>query len=251
MSQLPGATGNAGPAAVAANNNYDLFAWNNGGTVTLTRGPAWTSDTVRGTGAGTSELQRVNGLWTNKNAVTNGPGVNLGTYVGTVRSNSSSQIDYIGGAVAANGTAASIGVWNAFNRLPVRGFVGDSTVQWIYTTATVRSANGSNTMRVSLVQGLQEDYAFAEYTTTTSATVGNQLNAGICLDSTSAFSGRVGYSQAINNAAYVPMAGSHTAQLLGFHYLQACEYSSASGTSYWWGTGGGIGQNGLTYVGMF
>jgi len=49
-------TGNAGPAVVAANSNYDLFAWSTSGTVTLTRGPAWTSDTARGTGAGTTEL---------------------------------------------------------------------------------------------------------------------------------------------------------------------------------------------------
>src|SRR5713101_3986345 len=62
--------GNAGPAAVTLNSNYDLFVWNNSGTVTLTRGPAWTSDTARGTGAGTTELQRINGIWTNKNAIT-------------------------------------------------------------------------------------------------------------------------------------------------------------------------------------
>ena len=66
-------TGNAGPAAVAANSNYDLFVWLNGTTATLTRGPAWTSDTARGTGTGTTELQRINGIWTNKNAITNGP----------------------------------------------------------------------------------------------------------------------------------------------------------------------------------
>ena len=47
-------TGNAGPAAVANNSNYDLFVWNNGSTVTLTRGPPWTSDTSRGSGVGTT-----------------------------------------------------------------------------------------------------------------------------------------------------------------------------------------------------
>ena len=85
-------TGNAGPAAVTTNSNYDLFVWNNSGTLTLTRGPAWSSDTSRGTGAGTTQLTMVNGIWTNTVAITNGPGAGLGTYVGTVRSDGSSQI---------------------------------------------------------------------------------------------------------------------------------------------------------------
>jgi len=37
--------GNAGPAAGAADNNYDMFVWSNGGTMTLTRGPVWTNTT--------------------------------------------------------------------------------------------------------------------------------------------------------------------------------------------------------------
>ncbi len=94
-------TGNAGPAAVAANSNYDLFVWNNSGTVMLTRGPAWSSDAARGTGAGTTELQCINGILTNKVAITNGPGANLGTYVGTVRSDGSSQINWLLGGVSA------------------------------------------------------------------------------------------------------------------------------------------------------
>ena len=35
------ATGSAGPAAVVGETCYDLFVWDNAGTVTLTRGPAW------------------------------------------------------------------------------------------------------------------------------------------------------------------------------------------------------------------
>jgi hypothetical protein len=241
-------SGNAGPAAVAANSNYDLFVWSNSGTLTLTRGPAWTSDTARGTGAGTSELQRVAGIWTNKNAMTNGPGANLGTYVGTVRSNGSSTIDWQPGGVAAGGTAAVLGVWNTFNRLGAKGFVGDSTASWNYTTATVRPANNSTAMRVSYVQGLQEDFFDADYVI--GGTNGAPQNAGICYDSTSAFSGRVAYIQAVTTAAYMPIPGAHAAQDLGFHFMQACEYSAASGTSTWFSTGG-VGQYGMRYSGMF
>ena len=64
FSELTNTTTNntTNPAACTTNSNYDLFVWDNGGTITLSRGPAWTSDTSRGTGAGTTELQRLNGL---------------------------------------------------------------------------------------------------------------------------------------------------------------------------------------------
>ncbi|MBU6163192.1 MAG: hypothetical protein KGO50_18930, partial [Myxococcales bacterium] len=72
------------PTACAANSNYDLFVWSDGGTFRCTRGPAWTSDTARGAGAGTTELVRVQGVLLNANNITNGPAAQRGTYVGTI-----------------------------------------------------------------------------------------------------------------------------------------------------------------------
>ncbi|MGE0022749.1 MAG: DUF2793 domain-containing protein [Hyphomicrobium sp.] len=106
------------PAAVANNDNYDLFVWDDGGTYRCTRGPKWSdgsgSATVRGTGSGSTELERVQGVLVNKHAISNGPAAQRGTYVGTVRSNGSAQIDWI-----ISGTGAMLGVWNAYNRAPV------------------------------------------------------------------------------------------------------------------------------------
>src|SRR5258706_3483828 len=95
-------TGNAGPAAVAASKVYNMFAWRSAGVNYLTRSPAWTNDTTVGAGAGTAEIDytTIPGLPTNKVAITNGPAANLGTWVGTVRSNGSSQMDWIYGALA-------------------------------------------------------------------------------------------------------------------------------------------------------
>jgi hypothetical protein len=103
-------TGNAGPAAVANNKNYDLFVWSNAGVATLTRGAAWNSDTSRSSTT-ENDLTRVNGVWVNLNAITNGPTASKGTYVGTVRSDGSSQINYVLGGTGANGVAALLGVW--------------------------------------------------------------------------------------------------------------------------------------------
>jgi hypothetical protein len=91
-----------------------FFGWNDAGTFRATRGPAWTSDTARGTGAGTTELELVNGIYLNKVAITNGPAANRGTYLGTIRTNGSATVDVIlGGTGAAGGESSTYGVWNA------------------------------------------------------------------------------------------------------------------------------------------
>lgn len=184
------------PAAVAANKNYDIFVWNDGGTIRATRGPAWASDSTRGTGAGTTELSDISvgavhrGIQLNANAITNGPAAFRGTYVGTIRSNGSSQIDWIFGAAASGGTAASLGVWNAFNRVLVATTVTDSGASYTYTSGTVRQARASAGNQVSAVIGLVEDGASATtmaYNLTTAA-AGAAAATGVGLNSTTTYS---------------------------------------------------------------
>lgn len=224
------ATGKAGPAAVANNSNYDLFVWLNSGAATLTRGPAWTSDTGRGTGAGTSELQRVNGIQTNKVAITNGPGANLGTYVGTVRSNGSAQIDFQVGASAAGGTAAILGVWNAYNRVMHHAAVQDSTASWSYGTNTWRAADNSNGNRISAVVGLNEDSIDVRYAVR-SASAGNGY-LGIGVNSTTAPTGLITVASATNAGVCTNYRAKPG---LGFNYFQALEKADAATT--WIGAG--------------
>lgn len=240
-------TGSAGPAAVTTNSNYDLFVWSNNGVATLTRGPAWTSDTARGTGAGTTELTRVYGVLVNANAITNGPAANKGTYVGTVRSNGSSQIDWQQGAIAANGTAALLGVWNMYNRVAVSGVIGDTTDSWTYAGAAFRAANGSNTMRCSFVQGWTEDYVTARYDVPAAASGAIAIN-GIGLNSTTAAA--TNSTKGVWNpgvtTAIITIGATAAAQVLGWNYLQALENNSV-GTATFYGDGGGLSQNGLSY----
>ena len=226
------------PAAVAASSNYDVFVWNDSGTYRATRGPAWTSGTARGTGAGTTELQYVIGVLLNKVAITNGPAANRGTYVGTIGSNASSTIDFIFGAVAASGTAGVLNVWNMYNRVSVSSNTGDSTDSWTYTTATWRSANNSNTMRCSFVLGLNEDTISASYGVHSANSTSAVFRAcGIGLDSTSAIatgSYAAGHAQA-NNAIATTIGRFEGLGGLGTHYVQALEYSAATGTTTWYG----------------
>jgi hypothetical protein len=209
------------PAACTTNSNYDLFVWSDSGTYRCTRGPAWSSDTSRGTGAGTSELERIAGIWTNKVAITNGPGANLGTYVGTIRTNGSSQVDFKFGGTAAGGSAAIAGVWNAYNRVLLTFLSRDSTSSWTYNSTTTRSMNNSTGNRISMVRGLDEDHVASSVNLTFSGGASGDYQFGVALDSTSSMNqagyGSFGTSTAPGNVSYTVKPG------LGWHYLQAVE----------------------------
>ncbi len=243
------ATGKAGPAAAANNTNYDLFAWDDAGTIRLTRGPAWTSDTGRGTGSGTTELARLAGVLVNAVAITNGPPQNKGTYLGTIRTNGSATVDVaFGSTPASGGSAGFIGIWNAYNRTPVMAEALESDNSWNYTTASYRAYNNSNSNRVSFVRGLDLDIVMAEFTggaTTSSGSVG--MATGIGLDSTSAASGvreRIASSTSLQwmSSRYRGFPG------LGFHYLQALEFGGTNGTFYGDGSAPASWQAGLQAV---
>lgn len=133
------------PATVANSSCYDLFVWSDEGILRLSRGPAWTSDTARGTGVGTTELERKDGRWVNKVSVSNGPAAQRGLYVGTVRSDGSAQI---------NDTLAKRHVWNLYNQEPRPMLVAESTDSWSYSSSTIRQARGSTANQLDVVVGL-------------------------------------------------------------------------------------------------
>jgi len=171
--------GNAGPAAVAANSVYDLFVWSNAGVVTLTRGPAWTNDTTRSAG---TALFMINGILLNNAAITNGPAAQRGTYVGTIRSNASAQLDWVLGSSAAGGGAAFLGVWNCYNRVDIATTVQDATASETVGAIVTRPFFNSTNNRVSAVFGLAEDaiFAFAQskiFSPTSYAEVGIGFNS--------------------------------------------------------------------------
>jgi len=229
-------TGKAGPAAVTTNSNYDLFVWNDSGTLRLTRGPLWTSATARGTGAGTTELERLNGRWVNKVAITNGPGAQLGLYVGTVRTDSSSQV---------NDSLLKRHVWNNYNRLPRAMRVTDGTTSWNYTTAAWQQARASTSNQLDFVIGISEDTVEASLISSfTNTNAGVEVGVSIALDA--AGIGQIssyGISPAANggsalSAAYEAYPG------LGSHSLVWAEFSAATGTTTWYGTTS-LGKSGM------
>lgn len=172
------------PAAVAANRVYDLFVWDDGGTLRLSRGPAWTNNTTRG-----YNLDQIDGLYVNASAITNGPAAQRGTWVGTIASNGTSTIDFVFGSTGSGGVAASLCVWNAYNRCLITTNVVDTGAGYTYSSNTIRQGRGSAGNQVSYVQGSVGEGAIADYCAAIQALANAGGNIGIGFNSASAYAG--------------------------------------------------------------
>lgn len=221
--------------------NFDVFYAYVAGTLYFGTGPAWTSDTGRGTGAGTTELQQLNGIYTNKVSMTLRFGsssgntvtvpTNQGTYLGTIRATADGQTSFTFGSVATNGGAAVFAVWNAYNRVRVPVYCADSTSSWTLTSSTVRAWNAQNGVRCSFVRGLDVDAVNIRVQQLVDlSAVGAFWTLLIGLDSTtvqaqnclSVYSEVSGLIRHCFTGVYSGLPG------LGWHYLQALEASDGS-----------------------
>ena len=216
------------PAAVATGSLYDMFVWNDNGTMRCTRGPAWTNVTTRSAG---TALQRINGIYVNAAPITNGPAQYQGTYVGTIASNSvSATVNFQYGAAAVGGGPANLNVWNMYNRVTIQTRVTDTTPAYTYQTATVRAAAGSALNGIRYVAGVVEDAPtfYYQQTVTTAVAAGATCQVSIGDDSTTAFElgGSVFAAQAAIAASgtidVVYVKGTNEA-LLGQHAAYALE----------------------------
>jgi hypothetical protein len=242
------ATGNAGPAAGATDQNYDLFVWSNAGTMTLTRGPVWTNGTTRSAG---TALVRQNGIWLNNAAITNGPGASRGTYVGTIRTiTATATVSWELGGTGAGGDPGFLYVWNCYNRISVAFTVLENTNSWTYTTAAYRSLNNSTSNRVSYVAGLSEDWVRMSIGVLINTGSGQNAVVAIGVDSTTAQTG-VALINSQNLGALVQIGEYSGIPGLGLHFLQGIEYGTAVGGTFYGDNGATNFNSGLNFLGRF
>jgi hypothetical protein len=204
------------PAAIGVSKCNDWFVWSDAGTMRVGHGPDWTSDTARSA----SSIIRINGLWLNDTTITNGPAAQRGTYVGTTRSNASSQLDFIYGTSAASGGAGFIGIWNAYNRVLTASRVQDSTASWTYGSTAVQNSHASATNRVSFVRGLAEDPVSASYSVPCIPGTSSDASAGIW-DGTTVLAGT--YTSVVAGSTMLSTTTGPT-PAVGFSYLSAAEW---------------------------
>lgn len=157
------------PAAAAANTNYDMFAWMDSSTFRVTRGPAWSTNIAPGTGAGTTEVEIFNGRYVNKYAITNGPAARRGLYVGSIRTDGSTQ---------ASDTALKRYVANQYNdeRRTLKLLLSGALHS--YTTGGVRQWGGVATNQVDVLVA-RKGTAIVASASATVATTGASGSFGI------------------------------------------------------------------------
>lgn len=241
------------PAAAAANQVYDIYVWNDAGTIRATRGPPWSagtggSNTVRGTGAGSTQLLNNQGLLVNQNAITNGPAAGVGTYVCTVMTDGSSQLNMTFGSAAAGGGFALLGVWNAYNRVAISATVQDTTTSWTYSGNTPHAANASANNAVVFVTGLAVDAIEADYAVScTLPSVASSYSIwGYGMDTTTAFdhTSGAGNPAAASMFSWSPAVGTYK-PVLGKHVITALELADGVHAVTFNGVGTGQGKPGL------
>ncbi|MBV9990869.1 MAG: hypothetical protein JOZ72_06195 [Alphaproteobacteria bacterium] len=234
------------PAAAAASSVYDLFVWTPSTVPVVSRGPAWTSATSRGTGAGTSEIALVKGLYSNANAITNGPAAGYGTYVGTIATDASTKLNMtFAPAGAAGGSSNRLDVWNMYNRSQVSSRNFDNTTTWNYTTETWRAKHGNANNACNFVLGMPDPMVQAVNYGNGVSTTAAGAAFGIGLDSTSSNHADTGFQWIFpasnkwtgGSAFWSGMPGS------GSHYLCPLEIAEASGTTTWFGSGTATGAH--------
>ena len=184
--------------------NYDVFMYNNSGTLTLELA-AWTNDTTR-----TTALVLTNGVYLKTGALTR-------RYLGTIRTTSTTTTE---------DSITKKFVWNFNNRVE-RPLYKNGTTSHTYTTAAWRNWNNDATLRVEFVIGI--DAGQVVHFGGTSTGTSNDFGAGF--DGTtpgydSINCGGTGVSQIRSGRAY-----SSRGYFLGYHYCQMMEYG-ASGTTF-------------------
>lgn len=187
-----------------SNGIYDVFLFDNGGVTTIGTGPEWNTVSAgagaRGTGAGTTQLSSLHGIWTNAVSMTARNGsttytvaANQGTYVGSIF------IDGTAGQITCHvtyGQSRKWGVWNAYWRRPLILQAGDSTSSWTYGTNAIRPSRNATGNSITTFVGLPEEEILVRFNqfiqgSTSGASASTTWQTGIGWNSTTAFSGTV------------------------------------------------------------
>jgi hypothetical protein len=218
-------------AGLSAATNYDVYAYNSGGTLTLAMDAGWMSDTLR-----MSSFNRLRGLLVNSGTV-GSCAANCGLYVGTFRTSDLS-------GTTLEDTKAKRYIWNMFNRVPRFMSVVDTTNSWTYSTSSYRAANNTTNNRVAYVHGMADVLVEA-------------IVKAYCLNGTAGFcAAGVGVDSTTTNSCQTYGGGVPTTATtaydvggvykgypgLGYHTLQWIELGRGSGTTTWYG------DNNLTYL---
>lgn len=215
-------------SALAANTNYDVFAYSNSGALTLEL-VAWTNATSRATA-----LAYQNGVLVKSGAPTR-------RYIGTIMTTATAgQCEFSFGGAAVGGSPAFLGVWNYYNRSRVSAFVSDTVDSFTYSAQAWGAFNASNGNRITFIRGVNEDSVSARSAVNALSSSTGAGYIGIGVDSASVNSAQIRtavgninqFGTSLAEYAGTPSEGAHYLQLLAYSQGGTVTFSGDQGTAY-------------------
>lgn len=189
--------------------NYDVFIYDNAGTLTL-EALAWTNDTTRATALTTQD-----GVYVKTGATTR-------RYLGTFRTTSTTTTE---------DSAAKRLVWNYYNRVARRLVKSDAT-DHNYVTAAWRAWNNDTANRVGFVCGLAED-SILVMVRGSLRTAGGAIYTSVIMDATNGDDFGISIKGSADTEITAATMKQYVPQI-GYHFLQATEFSFEAGTNHFW-----------------
>lgn len=202
--------------------NYDVFGYNNSGTLALEL-LAWSTSTARATGLTTQD-----GIYVKSGDATR-------RYLGTFQASA---------ATTTEDTFVKRFVWNNYNRVPRPMKIAETGDSWTYNTASFRKANNSTASRLEVCAGLSENTPYyrgmlVQGTASATNIIGSVgIGASSITANVNAAANFPGYVASIQRqqswSSYHFATGG-----IGYLYLQLLEYGNvASGITYYGDDGG-------------
>ena len=199
---------------------YDLFAYDNSGTVTFDSPVAWTNSTTRATALTTQD-----GVLVKTGATTR-------RYIGTF---------YTTATTTTEDSYAKRLLWNYYNRV-TRPMAVVASGSWTYQTSTFRQANASTANQLEFVVGWAEvELDVFVLVTTGNSDAAIRCQVGIGFDSTTApdaLGVQTAPATALANERIELSAALRKYPPVGQHVAVWLEKSEAAGTTSWMGSSG-------------
>lgn len=204
-------------SGLTSGKNYDVFLYDNAGTLTLELSAAWTNDTTRA-----DALTTQNGIYVKSGATTR-------VYLGTFRTTSTT---------ATEDSCANRFLFNAYNQVHRKVKITDTTDSWTYASTTIRQARATATNQIAIVNGL--DYGMVVDITALAMSTGTGPDSfvGIGYNSTTANSADIAASAPTSTAILTAMAKIGHNPGIGYHYYAWLEWNSTSSTRTYYGDRG-------------
>lgn len=216
---------------VTSGNNYDVFVYDNAGTLTLELSAAWTNATTRA-----DALTTQDGVQVKSGATTR-------LWLGTIRAS---------GANVVEDSQLKRYVWNAYNKVERLLFVEETEASWTYTsTANWRQVRGQTDNQVDVVVGDASSRIQLQSVALCTIPASGAGPSGIGVDSTTAiattcvtsYTGRA----ATDNVAMLSVGRLVQYVPLGYHYFAWLESNTnASNTVTFFGTSSAFRRIGMT-----